>query len=643
MTKKSKEYIYGYEADLINKDAERDLMLKYVEKMVRIDWELPAAFKKARPDVRTIRDSTPSEAVENASIALSNNRPVWTVSPFTSNIAEYQRTERMEEVIRCEFRKSNTRGIGTVLFDKARSSIMYNMNVTRTDDLLYILPKKKSSWTNLQKEAYARGRFIHRVFKPMTTHVETSDMGLVALVQVQFYRAADIIKYWELYADNSDHGKLIQRALREMNDYIENQTSEGMTAWNASQTWFCQYYFINHDQILVHGHFAPNNTDIYTNINTQKEDDIVFADHENEAGFINFSVRMGGSRIEDDPKYQLNPMLASLYYSNIWETVNIIQSIVLSKPIHEMERANEIQYTRDGTRLPENDGIMLGSPGDKVERPVFPQMDPGTFQVLERLAGSVVRTTGASQLSDINAAKGSAFASLNAIIQIIMGRLDVQRRDIGLALADDQINCLKWVKFTKEPWTAYREKDTKTYGQNAPRGELIAVLPEDFTPYALDLTCEIRPKTPTDFQQQVLTAIQLHDKTPLPWSELLENLGYENTNLLKQQRILEDFDDADVKAAIQSIMTKQQMADQMAMQQQQQAAQQPPPAQGQPATGLPNPGGGLSETAFGPLGDQGMQGFNPAGGGLPAQMMQPGLTREAVSGVTRNGQSIGGA
>ena len=651
MAKKSKEWVYGYEQDLIAKDSERDEMLEYIEGMARIDWDFPPEFKQARPDVRTIRDSTPAEAVENASIAMSNNRPIWTVAPYSSNLAEYQRTEKLEEVIRCGFKKSNVRGVGTVLYDKARSSILYNMNATRTDDLAYILPKKRSTWTNLQREAWGRGRFIHRVYKPKTVHVDTSDMGLIALCQVQLYRVGDVMKYWELFADESDEGKRVQHGLNQMKDFVNRQmVTQKMTFRAATQMWFAQYYFINHDQVLVHGHFAPNGTDIDENVDPQQMDDIVFADHENDAGFINWSVRMGGSRIEDDPKYQLNPMLASLYYSNAWETVNIIQSIVLSKPIAELERANEIQYTRDGQRLPENDGVIVANVGERVERPPYPQMDPQTMQVLDRLQSSIIRNTGASQLSDINAAKGSAFASLNAILQIIMGRLDVQRRDISLSLADDAINALKWVEYTKVPWTAYRDADVETAkAGSALRGDMIAITADDFDPYEIDIACEIKPKTPTDFQQQVLTAIQLHDKTPLPWSELLENLGFENTELLKQQRIMEDFDDAEVQAALKNIMMQEEAKGQMKIQQMQQAqqqAQQPPQPDpmagggGQPMTGLPKPGGGISETAFGGLG--GMQGFNPAMGGTPPSTMQPQLTREMVSGMTKSGQSIGG-
>ncbi len=79
-------------------------------------------------------------------------------------------------------------------------------------------------------------------------------------------------------------------------------------------------------------------------------------------------------------------------------------------------------------------------------------------------------------------------------------------------------------------------------------------------------------------------------------------------------------------------------AQDQAQAQAQMQAQQPQ----QPTTQPPNPGGGLSETAFGPLGDQGTQGMNPAGGGQPSAEMMPGLTREVVSGVDQNGRSIGG-
>lgn len=653
MTKKPIDWVLAYERDLIEKDAARDTMLRYIKKMARTDWEFPAAFKLARPDVRTIRDSTPADAVENASITLSNTHPLWQVKPYSSNIAEYMRTEKLEEVIRCSYRKSNQRGIGTVLFDKARSSILYNMSATRTDDLAQILPKSKSKWTNLQREAWSSGRFIYTPYEPIAVHVEVSPMGTVALCVEEYRRAWDVRRYWEMYADDTAEGKMVQEGLRRMKEKMDE--AEGKKKGSSRGMVFIERYFITHEQIARHGRFAADGMALGVPVSGAYQDnvtgdEIIFVDQENAAGFIPWSVRMGGSRIESDPKYQLNPMLAQLYYSNVWETVNIIQSIVLSKPIAELERANEIQYTIDGQRLPENDGVMIGRQGDRVERPPFPQIDPNAFGVVDRLLQSIVRSTGASQLGDINAAKGAAYASLNAVLQVIMGRLDVQRRDIALSCADDVINSLKWVEHNKVPWTGHREQDAKMYGRPVQRGDMIAVTADDFDAYEMDLICDIKPRTPTDFQQQVLTAIQLHDKSPLPWRELLQHLGYENTELLKQQRILEDHEDAEVRAEIDAIMAKRgiiaQAEGQMEARQLMQGGGGAPPGgapQGppqQPMTGMPNAGGGLSETAFGPLGNTGMQGMNPAGGGSPASMFQPQLTREAVSGMDKAGRSV---
>jgi len=622
--KKSNEYIFEYERDLVEKDQDRDTMFRYIRKMAHIDWDFDTGFKQARPDIRTIRDSTPSDAIENASIALSNTLPMWQVLPYGSNMAEYERTERMEEIIRCEFRKSNRRGAGTVLFDKARSALLYNMQATRIDDLAQILPKDKKRWTNLQKEAWASGRFMLRVFDPITVHCDVSMMGLTSVCLATVARAWDVYKYWELYADSSDEGKMVKAALAKM--------KEKMDDWQQSkkpvrELMFSEFYFINHDQVLRHGHFTPldGGTGTLQELGYPDKDDIIFADAENDSGFINWSIRMGGSRIESDAKYQLNPMLASLYYSNVWETVNIIKSIVLSKPIAELERAGELQTTKDGKRLPERDGVMVGMAGDTVQRIPFPQIDPRVYDVLDRLDQSIVRSTGASALGDVTSAKNTPFATLNAIIQVVMGRLDIQRRDIALSCADDAINMFKWVEANGVPLKAYRAQSKNYMNRQRTMGEQLVITRDDFDPYELDIMCDINPKTPTDYQQQVLTAIQLHDKTPLPWRELLQKLGFENTDLLKEQRILEDFDDAEIQAAIQNIMTQAEMKAQQA-------------AQAQAATNMPQPGGGLSETAFGPLG--GMQGNNPAMGGTPPAMMEPGLTREAVSGQDMNGRSI---
>jgi len=67
-------------------------------------------------------------------------------------------------------------------------------------------------------------------------------------------------------------------------------------------------------------------------------------------------------------------------------------------------------------------------------------------------------------------------------------------------------------------------------------GEMVVVSPGDYNLEHCDIAVDIKPKTPTDFQQQILSAIQLHDKLQLPLDYLLERfVGIDNVALLRNQ------------------------------------------------------------------------------------------------------------
>ena len=208
-----------------------------------------------------------------------------------------------------------------------------------------------------------------------------------------------------------------------------------------------------------------------------------------------------------------------------------------------------------------------------------------------------------------------------------MSRLDINRRDGAFSCADDALLMLRWVQKTREPLMVYRHHaKTMAAGglsMHMPAGQQIVINADDFDADFCEVDVDIKPRTPTDEQQQIMSAIQLHDKLRVPYDVVLERLGYENLPLMKNQWDQEQMDTAQQQAAIQALMMQAP-----------QQAQQPQ----QPQAEMPQAGGGLSESAFGALG--GTEGMSPAMGGSNPAPFAPGLTREAVSGQTQGGAPI---
>lgn len=632
--KRDLDYIRSYERDLIEKDKERNVLYNALWNMVFLKWDFSPEHKAKMPNVRTLVDASPSDAVNNASIALSNTVPRWQVSPYSSSIFEYQRAERLEHCLGAQFRKMNNRGVGTLLFDKMRSSIIYDMIVTRIDDLEFQF-KGVKNLSPLQRRVRSQGRFLGQVFDPRTIHVETSMGTFVSLLHVENMRAMDVYNYWKLYENNeTDSGKRVGAALREMDKkFVSKKASE------IRNMRFVMLEFINDDQILKHGYFTNESGQI---VSTESgSSDIIFADEENMLGFINWSVRIGGTRIESEPAYQVNPMLAPLHWGNTWETLNVVRSLVMSEPIKRMFEAHQFQESADGNRLPESDdGVIVGRRGDRAQNLPPAQMDPTTLNVVQGLQQELTRTTGANVLSDVTSAATTPFATLNAMIQVAMSRLDVNRRDGALSCADDALLMLRWVDKTKIPLMSYRPtpKSMMMGGKSfmMPAGEQVTITADDFDVDQFEVEVDIKPKTPTDMQQQILSAIQLHDKMQVPYEYLLENLGFDNIPLLRNQWQAEQIHSAELQTQIQ-LMAQQAMMQAQQAQQEQQGQQTGP--NGEPMTQMPNPGAeGISQSAMGALG--GGQGMNPAMMGTSPQQFAPGMTREAISGATQGGAPI---
>lgn len=631
--KRKFDFIRGYERDLIEKDRLRNQLFNSMWNMKNLIWDFSDADKAKMKNIRTLVDTSPSDALNNAALALSNTIPRWDVSPYGSSLYEFQRTEKLEHCLQYTFNKMNQRGTGTLLFDKMYSSLLYDMIVTRIDDLEFQF-KGTGTLTPLQKYIRSKGRFFGQVFDARGIHCEFSMGTFTSLLHVEEMRAWDVYNYWKMYENNtSKEGRMVAEALRKMDAKFA-----GKNTTQTKQMKFVFYEFYSHDQVLKHGHFIGGGGTagmaVGNEHNESSPSDIIFADEENTLGFINWSVRVGGSRIETEPAYQVNPMLAPLHWGNSWETINILRSLVMSEPIKRMlEEPRELHTTKDGRALPVNeDGIAAGYVGEGIQKLGQSPLDPNAPQIVQQLQQEIVRTTGANVLSDVTSAKTTPFATLNAMIQVAMSRLDVNRRDGALSCADDAAIILGWVEKTGKPLMSYR-KTNKTmnlqgYMMQMMAGEMVVIQPGDYNLEHCDIAVDIKPKTPTDFQQQILSAIQLHDKLQLPLNYLLERfVGIDNVDLLRNQYEDELFHNAEVQAAVQNIA--QQEAMRMQQQQQAQMGGAPQGGMGGEPTAQPPQPGGISQGAMGALGDA---------GGSPQFM--PSATREMSSGATQGGEAM---
>jgi len=623
-------------------------LFEAIDDMVRPTWSLPAEFTAVIKDVMAVVDTAPSDTINSGAIALSGSVPIFNVSPFAANQMEYDRAQTIEEVLTYQFKRSNKRGNGTVMYDIADSSLRYNTICVQTHDLAHILPKDRTKWNHMQKVAWGHGRFIDEVHNPKNVRYTHSTMGLTFVGYSETMRVKDALDHWALFEGGSDkENKKISQTLKDLTEAVGLHTKAGMS---TKDIYFTQSYAVDYDKLAIWGSLTDMNGEDLSRVNRA---DYIFADQANPYGFLPWSVRVAGSRLEKALEYRVNPLLAPLYWSKSWDKLNLAKSIIFSEPIRRARQPRGVSTTLNGepVRVDYEQGSDIALRQGEGYTPFTPiTLDANALAVVNALESAMNRTTGASMIGDTTKiSSNTPFSTFSAMVKVALSRLDKQREIMADSVVDMQCNRLYWVGKTGIPLEAYAEQN-KQYrsGTMKPRGSKMEVMKEDFDYINLNfgISAKIRPSTPTDQMEQLNMAILMSTKLNYPVSMLLEEIGYENVGLAYELWAQEFIKSAEVQAQAAGLQAEAVGMANVKVQQAMQAAAQPPQpppggAGGAMPPGGPQGGGGgplgaggdVSQQAFGALGGQ--EGFNPAMGGSSPMQGAPTQTREAVTGRNR--------
>lgn len=618
------EWYQGLVNDLEAEFAPRNTLFDEIDKMVRPEWSLPEEFTAAIKDVMAIVDTGPSDAINSGAISMSGSNPIFSVMPFMANVAEYDRAQKLEDNLSYHFDRANQRGNGTAMYDMADSSLRYNTICTRVDDLLHIFPKDRSKWTSLQKRAWGYGRFLVQVFNPKTVYYLETSIGVSTIAHVQSLKVADAKTHWKLYENNNtEEGRRVARALAKLENDLDILRAKNYPLTNVS---FTQTYCLDDDKLAVWGGLTDKEGELMKDM-----DNYIFADQKNPYGFLNWSIRVAGSRLEEAMEYRVNPLLAPLYWSRSWDKLNLAKSIIYSEPIRRARnpRGVSMTYSGDAPNVDYENGneINLRTGEDyKAFQPIT--MDANALAVINALESAEIRTTGASMIGDTTKlSSNTPFATYSAMIKVALSRLNKQNDMLGRSCADISCLFLWWVDKTKTPLQSFASSD-KEYrsGTRIRRGQQVETGGEDYDLNNLGITAKVIPMTPTDRMEQLNMAVMLSTKLNVPISKALEEIGYENVGLMYELWAREFLRNASLQAQAAAMLTEAQGSAQLKVQQQAQQAQQQQQGAEQ----------GVSNASFGALG--GSTGVNPAVGGMSPTQGAPTMTREAITGMDRLAQ-----
>jgi len=334
--------------------------------------------------------------------------------------------------------------------------------------------------------------------------------------------------------------------------------------------------------------------------------------------FLNWVCVSGGK--------QRKPLLFAVKRAGLWETTNILKTIVMSKAIATAASPDHIVY---GPGM-EDFSVDYTVPGGAIHIPTKKmhgydkapdsRLDPQLTEGVDRSEADMSRASVSEVLVTAQPISGEqAYASYNLQVQQALASIG-NIKELGERFFE-QLNetMLLITHFTGVSIESY-VGGSKKY----------VIDSEDIDPDMIELHVELKTDVPIDRLARINAASQLAGSDiPYSFKQILKDLGDTDPEGTYREWTKEVFDKADIAGRAEFIQAKQsgkiqQMAQQMAQQmmemQMQQMAEQQQQGPGQNPENVLNTRG--VENVEG-------QGFNPAmGGSPPAEATEGGVNRE---------------
>jgi hypothetical protein len=326
----------------------------------------------------------------------------------------------------------------------------------------------------------------------------------------------------------------------------------------------------------------------------------------------------------------MKPLLYGVYASGLYVTQNIVQSLYYSESI---AHASAPRLKEEGGNTDEAQ-VDYGDPSRKAKVPVGntltplepPSIDRALTEIDDRIGQAIEKATLARVLSGASSSASESFASLNLRTQTALGALKPAKTLAEQAMAEMFREMLLWVKFTGKPLQGYGRAEKLDVGKE------YTIDPETIANDGLYISVELTPDVPTDRMAKI-NAATMAMTLGMSKERALEEIGITDP----QKEMEASYKEKMLENLFQIQMQEEQARSQMALQMEQMQAQAQIQQQQQQAAMMQQAQMGQGMTPPGIPGAQGGQGFNPAMGGLPAQMMQPGATREGQTGLAQGG------
>lgn len=592
--------------EMVSKDHDRDAFFEKSDLHTHGDWEKPVEWANISW-IRPFKTSDASNAMDASVRTLATKHPQLTITPTRSDKDNRLRFDQIERGLDWMYRQSERRRDSNPTRSIVESCLRYDEYAGQVIYLPHQIEAMKTIKGVRAKRAANFGPFMTVIHNPRSVHTLYSDYMLEKVLHVRRMKAHEVVSFW---------GDLA----KDLKDAVASSDSERQLV-----TEDCDVYDYWDDEkrvvwVCLGGGGSGSDFTILA-----PESDL----SNNTLGFIPWIHGVGGSSLESREDLKRKPLLNNIIRSGSWHNQMLFGSLMFSLAMQRaaMPVLKTETPTGEGVDIDVTDpvGQLALRTGENAINLPPAGIDPVVKEMFDRLSTFIGASSGTRVLQTLDYPQGSAFATVNAIIQAAVSVLDPFKQLAEQGIGDALRLQVAWLKYKKAPLKFYNDtQKSPTYGAEDD-------IPWDMLPEQEDLylNVNLKPSVPTDEMQRINGATMMVRELKFPNARALETLDVQDPEAAIEEWRQEQEDMAALEAKKSNIMFETQMQQQQMMAQAQAAAQQG----AQPSTA---PGAGISQ---GPYSNAAGQGFNDAAGGTPPSVAAPDVNREQISGSS--GQTPG--
>lgn len=551
---------YDTSLALIENYRPRNQMFEAMDDMYYSRWNMPEGM----PDwVLRVVNTDPHDVVQTTVRTFATLQPKFKIRPMLNDQANRDRANQIETALRYNFRLAGMRNNASLEWDIMFSAALYAEVAAQIIYLPYQEKVLKSMDVSTARVKAARrfGDFAFVIHNPANIFPTFSEYGLESVLAVRRQTYAEFKYSW---------GKLA-KDIQQPEDHL---------------SYVSTFDFTDHDRRVVFAVFTELNE---ISLGDGLGDGIKILDKPNTLGFIPYAIKRFGNSLSEDTKEKTAPILQSVWDSNQWDTLNVMDSLDASLSIKRAAAARFAGEFPQG-KSPEIDntdpeGVLMLPAGTRNFQPLPNQsVDSRLAQNKLDHKARIWQGTVARALQTLEFPSGTAHSSVNQILSTATNSLAPYRMVAQHAMEELAYQMLRWIKFYGKEYgkvDLYGRHDSKTRD-----GEEIRISSDTIDPDKLEIEVMLSPDLPIDKLQQINGAVLLKNNFKVPESTLLEDLGIGDPAEMEKMRRQDDYKDMFISADLKRIQDAQQLETQQAtmemqMQAQQAAQQQQQQAQAQ--------------------------------------------------------------